>query len=152
MATNLFRDASARAVLTHKGFGTGIGGNTTFDQMEQTLIASATRNAQMQGQNTRSNMSWSVTGGQSSPAGALRKVVDVPPAYPDAARKARVMGVVILEITIQPDGTVSNARVLRSVPLLDAAALEAVRQWRYEPTGLPNAVNLTVPVNFAPPR
>jgi len=39
-----------------------------------------------------------------------------------------------------------------SVLAFDAAALEAVRQWRYEPTGLPNAVTLTVPVNFAPPR
>jgi TonB family protein len=153
-ATNLFRDASARAVLTHQGFGTGsTGGHATFDQLEEGLIASAKRIAQMQVQNPRSNMSWSATGGQNlSGGGPFRKIVDVPPAYPDAARKARVMGVVILEITVQPDGTVTNARVLRSIPLLDAAALEAVRQWRYEPTGLPNAANLTVTVNFAPPR
>jgi TonB family protein len=155
-ATNIFRDASARAVLAHKGSGAGSGGNATFDQMEKGLIASAVRNVQMQGQmqqqNLRSNMSWAASGGQNSPAGPLRKIVDVPATYPDAARPARVMGVVILEITVQPDGTVSNARVLRSIPLFDAAALEAVRQWRYEPTGLPNAVNLTVTVNFAPQR
>jgi len=173
-APDIFRDASARAVLTHRGFGTGNAGNSgnsgsvTFDQMEQTQIASATRNAQMngqmqqmqqmqqqnqiQGQNLGSSMSWSASGVQNLAAGPLRKIVDVPPAYPDAARKANVMGVVILEITVQPDGTVSNARVLRSIPLFDAAALEAVRQWRYETTGLPNAVTLTVPVNFAPPR
>ena len=115
------------------------------------------RNVQMQGQmqqqNLRSNTSsWAASGGQNSPAGPLRKIVDVPAKYPEAARQSRVMGVVILEITVQPDGTVSNARVLRSIPSLDAAALEAVRQWRYEPTGLPNAVNMTVTVNFAPQR
>jgi TonB family protein len=156
-AVNIFRDASARAVLTHRGFGTGNSGGVTFDQMEKGLVASAMRNVQMQGQmqqqNPRSNTSsWAVSGGQNSPAGGLRKIVDVPAVYPDAARQARVMGVVILEITVQPDGTVSNARVMRSIPLLDAAALDAVRQWRYEPTGLQNAVNLTVTVNFAPPR
>jgi hypothetical protein len=64
-ATNLFRDASARAVLTHQGFGTGsTGGHATFDQLEEGLIASAKRNAQMQAQNPRPNMSWSATGGQ----------------------------------------------------------------------------------------
>src|SRR5204863_10198103 len=102
--------------------------SVTFDQLEERLIASATRNTQMQQQNLRSSMSWAASGGQesgaqSSPAGGLRKIVDIPATYPDAARAARVMGVVILEITVQPDGTVSNARVMRSIPLLDAAAL-----------------------------
>ena len=57
----------------------------------------------------------------------------------------------IVEITIAPDGSVSNAKILRSIPLLDAAALEAVRQWRYEPTFLNRAavpVIMTVTVNF----
>jgi len=147
--TIMFRDASARAVLTHRGSGTSNVGHATFDQLEQTSIAQAKRNLQMQQQNLRSNTSWAASGGQDSPAGGLRKIVDVPAVYPDAARQARVMGVVILEITVQPDGTVSNARVMRSIPLLDAAALDAVRQWRYQPTDLPNAVNMTVTVNFA---
>jgi TonB family protein len=157
-AINIFRDPSARAVLTHRGFGTGNSGLVTFDQMEKGLIASAMRNAQMNGQmqmqqqTLGSNMSWAVSGGQNGPGAPFRKILDVPPIYPDAARQARVMGVVILEITVQPDGTVSNARVLRSIPLLDAAALEAVRQWRYEPTGMPNALNMTVTVNFAERR
>lgn len=152
--TNIFRDASSRAVLTHRGFGTSTSGHATFDQLEQSSIAAAMRNAQMQAQNSRPNMSWSASGAQGSPAGAgaFRKIVDVPPVYPEAARQSRVMGVVILEITVQPDGTVTNARVLRSIPLLDAAAIHAVRQWRYEPTGLPSAVNMTVTVNFAAPR
>ena len=59
----------------------------------------------------------------------------------------------ILEIVVGGDGAVSNARVLRSIPLLDQAALDAVRQWRYEPTllnGVPTPVVMTATVNFAP--
>ena len=57
----------------------------------------------------------------------------------------------ILEITIAPDGTIREARILRSIPLLDQAALDAVRQWRYEPTqlnGTPVPVIMTVTVSF----
>ena len=60
----------------------------------------------------------------------------------------------ILEIVIGADGAVSNARVLRSIPLLDQAALDAVRQWRYEPTllnGGPTPVIMTATVNFSLP-
>jgi len=56
-----------------------------------------------------------------------------------------------LEITIGPDGKVSDARVLRSIPLLDQAALDAVRQWVFTPTllnGVPVPVIMTVTVNF----
>jgi protein TonB len=58
---------------------------------------------------------------------------------------------VILEATIDPDGNVTDARVLRSVPMLDEAALQAVRQWKYTPTlldGMPRALMMTVTVNF----
>ena len=55
-----------------------------------------------------------------------KKIVDVVPEYPPAARWARVEGVVIIEATIGPDGAVTGARVLRSVPLLNRAALDAV--------------------------
>ena len=54
-------------------------------------------------------------------------------------------------MTVDVDGTVKDARVLRSMPMLDAAALEAVRQWRYEPTtvgGKPVPVIMTVSVAF----
>ena len=54
---------------------------------------------------------------------------DVKPVYPAIAQSARVQGVVIIEATIGPDGTVQEAKVLRSIPLLDAAALDAVKQW-----------------------
>ena len=80
-----------------------------------------------------------------------QKVFDVAPVYPPIALAARKEGVVILEAVIAEDGSVSDARVLRSVPLLDAAALEAVRQWRFTPTllnGQPVAVVMTVTVAF----
>ena len=73
------------------------------------------------------------------------------PTYPPIAQSARVQGVVILEATIGPDGRVQDVRVLRSIPLLDAAAIEAVRQWEYTPTllnGVPVPVIMTVTVNF----
>jgi protein TonB len=68
-----------------------------------------------------------------------------------------VQGVVILECVISPRGTVTDVRVLRSVPLLDQAAVAAVRQCVYTPTllnGIPVPVVMTVNVNFdlKPPR
>ena len=77
------------------------------------------------------------------------KVVDVPAVLPATARQAGISGMVLVEITIGPDGAVRDAKVLRSIPLLDEAALAAVRQWRYEPTllnGVPVAVITTAAV------
>ena len=62
------------------------------------------------------------------------KVVDVRPVYPPLALQVHQQGIVIIEATIDAEGNVAAAKVLRSIPLLDAAALEAVRQWRYTPT------------------
>src|SRR5215470_16006209 len=81
-----------------------------------------------------------------------KKIKDVRPAYPAVAQSARVQGVVIIEATIGPDGHVQDARVLRSIPLLDASALEAVRQWEFTPTllnGVPVPVIMTVTVNYS---
>ena len=75
----------------------------------------------------------------------------VAPAYPDIARRARVQGVVTIEAIIDADGKVEQARVLRSQPLLDEAALHAVRNWEYMPTllnGRPTPVIMTVTVVF----
>lgn len=82
---------------------------------------------------------------------APRKTHDVAPEYPDVASAARVQGIVILELTVNEEGRVSSAKVLRSIPLLDEAALSAVKQWRYEPTlvdGRAVPVIVTVTVNF----
>ena len=81
----------------------------------------------------------------------LTKAKDVAPVYPEEARQARVQGIVIIEATIAADGRVQSARVLRSLPLLDEAALAAVRQWVYTPTllnGVPVPVIMTVTVMF----
>jgi protein TonB len=86
--------------------------------------------------------------------GAVRepqKTRHVSPVYPAIAQAARVQGIVIVEATIGVDGRLINARVLRSIPLLDQAALEAVRQWEFTPTllnGVPVPVIMTVTVNF----
>lgn len=80
-----------------------------------------------------------------------QKVHDVAPVYPAIAIAAHMQGVVIVQATIGTDGQVVDATVLRSIPLLDQAALEAVRQWRYTATrlnGVPVAVVTTVTVNF----
>jgi protein TonB len=73
------------------------------------------------------------------------------PRYPEIARLNRVGGIVIIDAIIDTEGRVANTRVLRSVPLLDEAALEAVRAWEYTPTllnGMPTAVIMTVTVRF----
>jgi protein TonB len=80
-----------------------------------------------------------------------KKLKHVAPAYPDIAKQARVQGVVILECTISPQGKVTDVKVLRSIPLLDQSAMEAVKQWVYTPTllnGVPVPVIMTVTVNF----
>jgi TonB family protein len=79
------------------------------------------------------------------------KIKDVTPVYPAIAKNAQVGGTVTIEATIDTDGKVSDARVVKSVPLLDAAALDAVRQWEYKPSmvgGKPVPVVVTVNVNF----
>jgi protein TonB len=88
------------------------------------------------------------------PGGGIRqptKLRGADPVYPPLARTAGVQGIVIIEATIDADGRVVNARVLRSLPLLDQAALDAVRSWEYTPTmlnGVPVPVVMTVTVSF----
>jgi protein TonB len=82
---------------------------------------------------------------------APRKVVDVRPVYPEIARTARREGTVILEAVLDPTGSVTQLRVVRSVPLLDEAAIEAVRQWKYTPSvyyGRPVSVLMTITIRF----
>jgi protein TonB len=75
----------------------------------------------------------------------------VPPIYPDVARAAGIKGTVILEAVIGTDGTVREVRVLRPLPFLEAAAVEAVQQWLFTPTrlnGEPVPVVMSVTVTF----
>jgi protein TonB len=80
-----------------------------------------------------------------------RKIYDVPPIYPPLAVAARKEGTVILEAMLDERGNVVRLKVLRSEPLLDEAALSAVRRWRYTPTLLNNVpvpVLMTITVRF----
>jgi protein TonB len=86
--------------------------------------------------------------------GAIRepvKIVNVNPIYPQIAQAARVEGIVKIQAIIGTDGVVQEASVVSGAPLLNEAALTAVRQWRYRPTLLNNqpvAVIMTVTINF----
>jgi len=80
------------------------------------------------------------------------KIYDVKPIYPQPAMAKQVGGSVVIEATIGADGKVNNARVLRSVTELDQAALDAVRQWEYEPSrlnGVAVAVIMVIVVTFS---
>jgi protein TonB len=69
------------------------------------------------------------------------------------AAKARVTGRVVLEATLTAEGTVEEIHVISGHLLLIQPAIDAVKQWQYEPTtlnGVPIPVILTVKVNFTP--
>ena len=175
----LFKDPSAVATVTIAGAGGGSGGNEPFDLAEQRQAAIASRNASglpPAGFNTANTLTFTsaassgvvggVVGAAPAPSGypppgapvrvggnirTPARIQDAEPAMPAVALQAGVRGVVILEVTIAADGHVGSAKVLRSIPLLDAAAVEAALKWRYEPTllnGAPVPVIMTVTVNF----
>ena len=75
----------------------------------------------------------------------------VEPVYPDLAKRARVQGVVLLQVTVDETGNVTDLKIIRGHPLLNQAAVDAVKQWKYSPTllnGEPVPVIATVTVNF----
>jgi TonB family protein len=76
----------------------------------------------------------------------------VNPEYPEIARKSRIQGVVILEAKVTREGIVENVKVIRGLhPILDQAAMKAVRQWRYKPAtlnGKPMNAHFTISVKF----
>lgn len=83
---------------------------------------------------------------------APARITYVAPIYPPIAVQVRREGTVVVEATIDESGVVKDVIVKRSAPLLDAAAVAAVRQWRYTPTklnGMPVSVILEVAVTFA---
>jgi protein TonB len=80
-----------------------------------------------------------------------RKIADVRPVYPEIARLTRVEGTVILEAVLDTTGRVTQLRVIKSAPMFDQAALDAVRQWRYTPSlygGHPVSVLMSITVRF----
>jgi protein TonB len=80
------------------------------------------------------------------------KIKNVQPTYPTIARAARVEGAVVLAVAVDTDGKVSDAKAIRSVPLLDQAALDAVRQWEYVPqlvNGVPTPFTMAATIQFS---
>lgn len=87
--------------------------------------------------------------GQLTEPPRLRKRVD--PVYPAGLDRTKDFGTVIVSIAIAPDGTVAKASIKGQASKFDAAALEAVAQWLYDPVvvdGKPVTVLMDVPVNF----
>jgi TonB family protein len=132
-----FRDPAAAVVFQYRGSNRGLSSAGSFDEAERLRIDEAS------GRRTPS-LTVGVTAGVVPapvsppsagvpPPGSARKIFDVRPVWPDEAQRARVQGIVIVEFTVGVDGAVSDARILRGIPLLDQAALDCVRQWRYEP-------------------
>jgi protein TonB len=87
-------------------------------------------------------------GGQIKTPKLLKKV---DPVYPELAKQARAGALIILEATVDANGHVLEVRVLRSSPLFDEAAVDAVKQWSYRPlllNGIPTPFIVTVTLNF----
>jgi len=75
----------------------------------------------------------------------------VPPTYPEVARQARIQGTVVLKAWIDKTGAVQSLQLVSGHPMLGPAAIEAVKQWKYNPyllNGEPIAVETNVTVNF----
>ena len=78
-------------------------------------------------------------------------ITKVPPEYPDIARQANVDGTVLMQVLVGKDGKVKDTKVVKSVPMLDAAAIAAVKQWVFKPAlsnNKPVAVWVAVPMKF----
>jgi TonB family protein len=151
----LFRDPAAAVVLEYHGSSRGTESARSFDEAERSRIAEASGRRQP-------SLTVGVKAGIVDapgrvpsagvpPPGSARKIHDVRPVWPEEAQRARVQGIVIVEFTVGADGAVADARILRGIPLLDQAALDCVRQWRYEPTirnGQAIPVRMTAAVTF----
>jgi protein TonB len=75
------------------------------------------------------------------------------PVHPEAARRAGVVGTVTVQALVLRDGSVGDVRVIQSIPMLDQAAVDCVRRWRFKPAlagGQPVAVWVGIPIRFEP--
>jgi TonB family protein len=161
-----FADPAA-TVVAFGGFGRGPSSRFGFDAVEQQQTA-VLRRPPPPGRSTQPAVSYGSVSAPPDPqptsypppmapvrvGGNIRqpmKIADARPVMPATAEQAGIRGVVIVEIVVGPDGSVTDAKVLRSIPLLDQPAIDAVRQWRYEITqlnGRPVSVIMTVTVAF----
>jgi protein TonB len=82
---------------------------------------------------------------------AAKLLYQVKPVYPALAKVTRTQGIVVLDALISKEGSIESLRVISGHPLLTSAALDAVKQWRYQPTMLdrePVEVVTTITVTF----
>jgi TonB family protein len=82
---------------------------------------------------------------------AARLIKRVQPVYPEEARRSRIQGIVKLHAILAKDGSISQLQVISGQPVLIQAALDAVRQWKYQPTlfeGRPVEVDTEIDVIF----
>ena len=82
---------------------------------------------------------------------AAEPVYTVRADYPDIARQAGAEGTVVVQALVGTDGRVKDTRIVRSIPMLNGAALDAVKQWRFKPAstgGRPVAAWVSVPISF----
>ena len=81
------------------------------------------------------------------------KIKDAAPIHPESAISAGIRGTVIVQITVDETGRISRASILRSIRLLDQAAIDCVMKWEYLPAlvdDVPQPITTTVAVTFAP--
>jgi protein TonB len=82
---------------------------------------------------------------------APRLISEVQPIYPVLAKETKTTGKVTIDCVIDEHGGITQQKVLSGNPLLVTAALEAVEQWKYQPTllnGQPISIDMVVTVNF----
>lgn len=117
------------------------------ERQEVERQAAARREAE---QRAAQQASQQATARQTAAPPALRAVSTPAPRYPPDALRAGTAGEVLVEITVGTDGSVTNARVLRSTParIFDREALTAVKRWRFEPVS--SEVTTRRTLSFAP--
>jgi TonB family protein len=81
-------------------------------------------------------------------ADTRKSVKTVPPAYPAIALRMKIEGTVKLDVTIDPDGSVEDVKVVSGHALLTPAAVDAVKKWKYEPGEGKTTVGVNVEFNL----
>lgn len=79
-------------------------------------------------------------------------VIKEPPLYPEKARRDRTEGTVVVQALVTKSGSVAKTLITKSIPALDAAAVQSVAKWKFKPAmskGAPVAVWVAVPVRFS---
>jgi protein TonB len=84
---------------------------------------------------------------------AVKVIKKVAPVYPAEAKKKKIQGEIVLDVTVDEQGKVIATKIIKSVdPSLGEAAINAIKQWEYAPLivdGKPKAFIVSVTINFA---